>query len=240
MRSSADATTHLELAAERDDPYVLSAEKMADLLADAPWQRFCVLGDSIASGLTEPVPGYLSSPWADRIASVLQTARPDFEYRNLGVPGHTAREIRDGQLREALHAEPDLVGLVGGGNDLLVHEFDPAPVEAVLDEMISALTERGATVVVLTMFNLFAAIDIPGAEELGRRLDLLRGAVIAAASRSNAVLVDLHTEPASAEASIYTSDLQHANVRGHAIAASAVALALGRRLRGGDGKDGGS
>ena len=76
------------------------------------------------------------------------------------------------------------------------------------------------------------ALEMPPqyGSDLGRRLSELRGAIRRVSERHETLLVDFHEHPVCSERDIYTSDFQHANARGHAIAAAEIIRALGRRL----------
>src|SRR3954466_15970004 len=102
---------------ESTDPYCLREGESARLLAGHPWRRFVVIGDSVAEGLAEPVPGYSEVQLADRIAGELSATAPSLDYLNLGHRGLRTREIRASQLGPALDFRPDLALVVGGGND---------------------------------------------------------------------------------------------------------------------------
>ncbi|WP_250906055.1 hypothetical protein [Nonomuraea sp. NEAU-A123] len=41
---------------EESDPFCLSPARAAELLADAPWRRFSVIGDSLSAGTGDPSP----------------------------------------------------------------------------------------------------------------------------------------------------------------------------------------
>src|SRR5919199_4299920 len=118
--------------AEARDPYVLSPAEQSELLAGHPWSRFVVIGDSVAKGMGDPTEGYVTVPWAGRVAAALARERDGFTYANLARHGAKAADIRDSQLGPALELEPDLVAMIGGGNDALAEEFDIAPVKSAL------------------------------------------------------------------------------------------------------------
>jgi hypothetical protein len=61
------------------------------------FRRIAVLGDSIAVHRGDPVDGYPTQTWAERLVLALA---PD-AYLNLGVHGARAAEIRAGQLAPA-------------------------------------------------------------------------------------------------------------------------------------------
>ena len=54
---------------EETDPYCLTTAAAAQLLADAPWRRFVVIGDSLSAGTGDPSPGYETGPWSARVAA---------------------------------------------------------------------------------------------------------------------------------------------------------------------------
>src|SRR5438270_11669313 len=118
--------------AEAQDPYMLSPTEESELLAGNPWSRFAVLGDSIAKGMGDPTEGYVTATWGGRVAAALSRERDGFTYANLAQHRAKAADIRDSQLGPALELEPDLVALIGGGNDLFTEEpVDIARVKAV-------------------------------------------------------------------------------------------------------------
>src|SRR5918999_1147811 len=139
-RVMAETTTSSEKErrpdAEAKDPYVLSPTEQSELLAGHPWSRFVVLGDSIAMGMGDPTEGYVTATWGERVAAALASERDGVTYANLARHRAKAAEIRDLQLGPALDLEPDLVAMIGGGNDALAEEFDVAPVKAALDDVV--------------------------------------------------------------------------------------------------------
>src|SRR5258708_5860308 len=104
---------------EAVDPHCLRPGEAAAVLARHPWRRFAVLGDSIAEGVAEPVPGYSPLPLAARVAAELADTAPALAYLNLGRRGLRTHEVRAGQLAAALEFEPDLALVVCGANDAL-------------------------------------------------------------------------------------------------------------------------
>jgi lysophospholipase L1-like esterase len=218
--------------AEAQDPHVLSPEEQSELLAGHPWSRFAVLGDSIALGMGDPTEGYVTATWGGRVAAALARERGGVTYANLAQHGAKAADIRDSQLGPALDHEPDLVALIGGGNDcLFAEEFDIAPVKAALDDIVVALTETGTTVVT------YETVDFPGAfpdsafEEFNRRLLDLYAATREIARDRGALHVDCYTQPWSSERYLFSEDLQHPTMRAQALAASMTIRVLGEHLR---------
>jgi lysophospholipase L1-like esterase len=216
---------------EDEDPYCLRSGESAELLADHPWRRFVVLGDSVAEGLCEPLEGYSDLQWADRLAAELSAAAPDLEYLNLGVSGLRAHEIHATQLAPALAFQPDLALVVGGGNDAFSARYDPERVDRELDAMITALQAAGADVITLGMFDVSAGPAIhdwlrPG---LHQRMRLLSERTRALAERHGTIHVHLTTHELSTDPGLYSSDGRHGNARSDAVAAAETIRELGAR-----------
>jgi lysophospholipase L1-like esterase len=214
---------------EDDDPDCIDPAEAADLLRDAPWRRLLVLGDSVAAGIREPLAGYRDASFADRVAAILAGDRPGFAYLNLGRRDLVLDEIRRTQLVPGLAFEPDLAIVVAGGNDALRRSFDDDAARAGLTAIVAPLAER-AQVVTIGLFDLprsglVPAGIAPGTVERFDRLDAITAEV---AAEHGAVHVDTHHHPRAADPAIFSSDLIHANARGHAIAAAAIVRALSR------------
>ena len=217
--------------AEARDPYVLSPAEQSERLAGHPWSRFVVLGDSVAKGMGDPTEGYVTATWGGRVAAALARERDGFTYANLARHRAKAADVRDSQLDPALDFEPDLVALLGGGNDCLGEEFDIARVKAALDDIVVALTDAGATVVTYEALDFPRAFPDPAFEEFNRRVLDLYAATREIASERGTAHVDIYSEPWAAERDCFSADLQHPTMRAQALCASATIRALGERLR---------
>ncbi len=217
---------------EAQDPYVLSPAEQSELLAGHPWSRFAMLGDSVAKGMGDPTEGYLTVTWGERVAAALARERDDVTYVNLARHRAKAADIRDSQLGPALDLEPDLVALIGGGNDLLAEDFvDIAPVKAALDDTVVALTNAGATVLTYETVDFGRAFPDPAFEQFNRRLLDLYAATREIARERGTVHVDIYSQPWSAERYLFSAALQHPTMRAQALAASTTIRALGEYLR---------
>jgi lysophospholipase L1-like esterase len=217
---------------ETDDPHCLRPGESAELLAGHPWRRFAVLGDSVAEGLCEPLDGYSDLQWADRVAAELTAAAPGMAYRNSGVSGLRAHEIRATQLQAALDFRPDLALVVGGGNDAFSARYDPDRVDGELTAMIVELQGAGAEVITLGMFDVSASPAVPEwlRPGLHRRMRLLSERTRALAERLGTLHVHLTTHPLSTDPGLYSSDGRHGNARSDAVATAETVRRLGRRL----------
>jgi len=213
---------------ERTDPYCLGADEQDTVLKAAPWQRFVVVGDSLAEGLGQPSEGYQNSPWPRRVATALRRARPELTYLNLGRRNLRAAQVREQQLDAALRFRPDLAAVVCGGNDLIAPDPDLGQVGEELQTLVQSLASAGATVVLFRMMNVGRAFPATTAG-LTHRLDALNDRVAAIARDHDAVLVDLWNHEASGFIDAYSADRIHASMRGHAIIATEVIKSLGGR-----------
>lgn len=217
---------------EATDPYCLRPGESARLLAGHPWRRFVVLGDSVAEGLCEPVEGYPDVQWADRIAAELAATSPGLAYRNLGLRGLRAHEVRATQLGPALEFGPDLALVVCGGNDAFRSAYDADAVDAELTAMITALRAAGADVLTVGMFDVSHSPAVPERLRagLGERMRRLAAHTRRLAERLGTLHVHLTDHPAVADASLYSSDGRHGSARSDAIAAAETVRCLGAHL----------
>ncbi len=216
---------------ESDDPYCLREGESTRLLAGHPWRRFAVLGDSVAEGLAEPVPGYSEVQFADRIAHELRATAPHFGYRNLGHRGLRTREIRERQLAPALEFRPDLALVVCGGNDAFPATYRPDKVDPELRAMILALQGAGADVITVGLFNVsyspspeIADWLRPGLRKRMRTLSDHTGAI---AAELGTLHLNLTAHPAATDPALYSSDGRHGNARSDAIAVAEAVRTLG-------------
>ncbi|MDI1463953.1 SGNH/GDSL hydrolase family protein [Catellatospora sp. KI3] len=218
--------------AEATDPYCLAAGEAARLLAGHPWKRFAVIGDSVASGVGDPVPGYVELAWCDRIRFELAAQQPDLVYLNLGVRELRAAEVRATQLDEALRFGPDLALVVAGGNDALRRSYRPDETDAELAAMVTALQEAGADVITVGIFDASYAPSFPVAvkPQVSERMMTLSRRTAALAARLGTLHVDCTGHPAERDPGSYSADGIHGNLRSHGICAALTVRRLGTHL----------
>ena len=182
-------------------------------------RRFAALGDTLVAGVGvgERSAGVRPVGWVDRLAEALGAA----EYRNVAVRDRRIDEIVDVQLPAVLDVRPDLVLVNGGATDMVARDFDAAHVAARFEAMVQQLAATGAHVVVFTMPDVRRAIDLPeaGRARLSARFDPMQEMVRATAKRSGATLLDFGRSPLSRDRTVYSSDLVHLTVHGHALLA---------------------
>lgn len=215
---------------EAADPHCMSDQESDALLRGAPFRRLAVVGDSLAEGLGDPVPGYRTSCWADRVARAPPRSVPDLAYLNLGRRGLTAAEVRAEQAEPAAAFGPDLVGVVCGGNDLLRPGFDPRALVSELERLFDTLASPGTTLFVYALANVVDAFPELRGGPLEKGVEVLNEATREAADRHRALVVQMYGHPASSDRDLFSADRVHASARGHAVIAATTIRALASRI----------
>ena len=202
-----------------------------DRMQAARFTRYVAIGDSTTEGLDDPSPdglGYLG--FADRLAARLARDQPGLLYANLGIRGRKLRQIRDEQLEPALALAPDLASVVGGLNDILRPRCDIETLAAILEQMVAALTARGATVLGMTFPD--AAKVMPAALPARRRMQAFNAAIRSIGERHGMLIADLDRNGVI-DPRLWAIDRLHANTAGHVRIAAAMEQALGLEPDGG-------
>jgi lysophospholipase L1-like esterase len=202
-----------------------------------PWTRFVAIGDSITEGYgMDPVEGVEQLPWAERVARALAAGKPEFEFHNLGRRNLRAAQIKDSQLDRALVLGPDLVSIGAGPNDLIAPELDRDGLERDMEPMYAAFADTGAFVFTFTYMDMPGSGLLPddAAAFIRERMELLHDVVFTLAERYGAFVIDLFSDPRSANPGFFSEDLKHANAAGQAFVAEQTleALAGALKLRG--------
>lgn len=189
------------------------------------WGRYVAMGDSFTAGVGDPEP---RSPggfrgWADRIAEELSAARRDFSYANLAVSGLVLHQILDQQLGPAIAAEPDLVTLSAGGNDLVFHRGDPDRLAAALDAGVGMLSATGATIVLFTGPDWG---DTPVFGYIRGKVAVFNENIRTIAARHNCVIADLWSLRQLSDPRMWDPDRLHFSPLGHHTIGAMVLEAL--------------
>ena len=219
---------------EAVDPYCLRVGEAETLLRGHPWKRFVVIGDSIAEGVADTVPGYSPMPYADRVAHELARINPDLEYLNLGKRGLRAHEVRASQLAPALAFGPDLALVACGANDALRPGYQARAdaVDAELAAIIRALQACGALAITVSIFvrPLYPSLPTWLRPSGTERMAALGARTTAVAAAAGTVHVDLARHPLAAAMDSTSADGLHGNARAQTVAATETIRALGGML----------
>lgn len=201
-------------------------------VTDAPrWTRYVALGDSFTEGLWD-APDGRDAPmrgWADLLAARLSARRaeastPPLEYANLAVRGRLLRPIVDDQVPAALALKPDLVSIVGGGNDLLRPDGNPDRLAARLEAAVVRLRESGADVLLATGFD---TAESPVVRLIRSKVAIYNTMIWSIARRQGAHVVDLWGMRALHDWRMWAEDRIHLTTAGHQRVAQAALVALG-------------
>ena len=200
------------------------------------WQRYIALGDSFTEGLSDPEPGTPDAfrGWADRLAEHLAAAAPSgsIEYANLAIRGRLLRQVLAEQVPVALAAQPDLVSLVAGGNDMLRPGADPDRLAADLEAAVVALRAAGADVLLATGVD---PRQTPIIRRTRGRVAVFNAHLWSIAARQGAVVLDQWGASWLQDARMWDpGDRIHLTVEGHRRTALAAAAALGVPVTGDD------
>lgn len=195
----------------------------------SPWKRYVAVGDSFTEGLWDPAPDDddRCRGWADRLAEIL-AARSDggLEYANLAIRGKLLRPIVVDQVPRALRLEPDLVSLVGGGNDLLRPNADPDVLARNLEAAVVRIRATGADVLLATGMD---AADSPLIKVTRPRVAILNSHVWSIARRHGAYVLDVWGMRYLRDWRLWSEDRIHLTPEGHRRMAQGALVALGQQ-----------
>ena len=201
----------------------------------ALWQRYVAIGDSFTEGMSDPDPqrpdAYIG--WADRLALNLaeQNAQTNqtLQYANLAVRGRLLDDVVGPQLDAALALQPDLVSMVGGGNDIMRPKVDLDGVAARLETAVERIRATGADVLLATMVNP------TGLGMIGRltpRISFHIANLWGIAQRHNCYVLDVWGMHALRDPRMWGVDRLHLSTEGHTRVAAQAAWTLGLPTQG--------
>ncbi|MGW8399569.1 SGNH/GDSL hydrolase family protein [Streptomyces lydicus] len=212
---------------EATDPFCLDPADAVALLADAPWGRYAVIGDSLSAGIGDPTPGYQAQGWADRVAGVLRAVRPDLEYLNVSEIGATTAQTLENQARRMAEFSPDLLHVPCGANDLVRRRLDFGEIERTLRQMYDLAKGTGA---LLTTFTLGRAYVVPVFPDWPERIAAVNEIVRGLASEYDAIVVDMWDHPVNDRGNLLSEDRLHFSTSGQAVMATEVVKKLAGSL----------
>jgi lysophospholipase L1-like esterase len=208
------------------------------------FRTLVALGDSMTEGRGDATDDMPCRSWVDAFVEQMQRDHhASFRAVNLATHGKKLRDVVAEQLEPALLHAPDLVSVMVGGNDLRrTRRWQPEGFEHDLRGLLTRLAAACQPVVLLATvpdFALalpFSSFDIK--REMQRLIRTANAVITRVGHELGAVLVDLHSHPATYDLDNYSQDFMHPNARGHALIAARVFEVLqaahGPRLRAGD------
>jgi len=194
------------------------------------FSRYVAVGDSFTEGLWgDPDDEGRPTGWADLLAAELSTRRvacgeAPLEYANLAVRGRLLRPILTEQLPRALRMKPDLVSIVGGGNDVLRPATDVDVLARNLEAAVVRAKNAGAEVLLATGMD---AKDSPLVRRTRTRTGILNAHLWTIARRHGAFVLDLWGMRSLRDWRMWAPDRIHLNAAGHQRVAQGALAALG-------------
>ena len=195
--------------------------------------RYVAIGDSFTEGMADPDPERANSyvGWADRLAVHLAGAarpagqdQPAFGYANLAIRGLLLADIAGRQTDNALNLTPDLVSIVGGGNDILRPRADIDALAARLEDAVARLRASGADVLLATPSD---PRDAPLIKASRGRAATYTAHIWSIARRHHAHVIDLWGMDAIRDWRMWAPDRIHLTPEGHRRVALNAFTALG-------------
>ena len=190
------------------------------------WSRYVAIGDSFTEGMSDASPHDpdVFVGWADRLASLLAPHAPQLSYANLAVRGRKLADVAGPQLDAALALGPDLVSIVGGGNDILRPTADVDALAAQLEQAVARIRATGADVLMAT------PADPVGAPVIGRTRGRVAGYLAhiwSIAQRHGCFVLNQWACDFLQDWRMWADDRIHMTAEGHRRVALAAYAALG-------------
>lgn len=218
-------------AADSSEPAEPS-EGAEHLPAPGPWASYVAIGDSFTEGLWDREPGEADQcrGWADLLARSLSHRRIDagkdpLLYANLAIRGKQLRSILDHQLPAALAMSPDLVSIIGGGNDILRPSVDIDRLARSIEDAVVQIRATGADVLLGTGFD---TSESPLVGMTRGRAGILNSHLWSIAHRHGAYVLDLWGMRSLHDWRMWADDRIHLTTDGHRRVSQAALVGLGQ------------
>lgn len=196
------------------------------------WSNFVALGDSLTAGKGDAGPGGHPVGWAQRLADVLSVRTAvRCTLTNMAEDRATVSSVLKEQLPKVAAAEPDLVSVTVGLNDIRARGFDEMTFKSELGQLLEGLAGTKAKVLTCTLPNIAAIMPLPPElTEIAReRMRLASDIIREQAESYEAVCLDAWSLPGISDPELYSADRMHPNGKGHQFIAAAFADKLAPR-----------
>jgi lysophospholipase L1-like esterase len=196
------------------------------------WSMYVALGDSLTAGTGDTGRDGRPVGWAQRLADILSVRTGvRCKLTNLATDGATVAKVLAEQLPAAAAAQPDLLSVTVGMNDIRARGFDELTFKAGLGQLLEAMAATKAAVLTCTLPDLTAIMTLSAdTAELARdRMRLASDIIREQADSYGALCLDAWSLPGIADPDLYSADRVHPNSRGHQLIAAAFADKLAPR-----------
>lgn len=193
---------------------------------------YVAIGDSFSEGLMDPSPDGTPDRfrgWTDRLAEQLVTSpvgSEDLRYANLAIRGRLVDSIIEEQVPRALELAPDLVSIVGGGNDCMRPGTDIDAIAAKFEEAVVALREAGIAVLMGNGYDTRRAT--PLIKQLRPRVAIYNSHLWSIAQRHDCTMLDVWGLRDLYGPEMWAPDRIHLSPAGHELVADQALAALER------------
>lgn len=185
--------------------------------------RIASLGDSTSCGEGVGLRLPSGSTWPARLTA----ATPGAELLPLAAPGARLRDVRAQQLGPAVATGADVFTLLIGLNDVTRSGFDRRAFATGLTEVVEALQDTGALVLLGRLHDATAVVPLPpGLRDAVRTRTAQVNEAVDACAGGRVHLLDLAAVPGLRMRRAWEVDRVHPNVAGHALIAQAAARVL--------------
>ena len=194
------------------------------------WHRYVAIGDSFTEGMSDADPERDNAfvGWADRLATHLAAIAHreggELAYANLAVRGRLLADVIGPQLDAAIALNPDLVSMVGGGNDILRPKADLDAIAARLEAAVVRLREAGADVLLATPTD---PVGAPLLRHLRGRHAIHSANIFSIAQQHGAYVINQWGMTALQDFRLWADDRIHMTSEGHRRVALNALSALG-------------
>lgn len=219
--------THVPLPADDDSVRGAGPDRPGTLRPSAQeWRRFVAVGDSLTEGMSDPDPDVADAfvGWADRLAALLAPHAEGFSYANVAIRGRKLDDIATVQVDQALSLQPDLVSIIGGGNDILRPKADIDELAARLEKAVARVRAGGADVLMATTTDPAGA---PIIERVRGRSATLTAHIWGIAAQHGCYVLNLWSMEVLKDWRMWAPDRIHLSTEGHRRVALAAYAALG-------------
>jgi lysophospholipase L1-like esterase len=189
---------------------------------------YMALGDSLSAGQGDPDEHGHPIGWARRTCSLLSNGTgATYAFSKLAVNSAKIGDVRADQVPALAGAEPDLITVTIGINDIL-RAFDPGKFAAQVAGLFDDLVATGATVATITIPDMADLLPLPAEVRRGVRqcIEQANDGIRKGADPRGVLYVDSYAAPECAEASFWNEDRRHPSANGHTLIAGAVAEML--------------
>lgn len=191
------------------------------------WHTYVAIGDSIAEGFGDMVPGYDNHGWVPLVVGQLRKLNPEIKAYNFGQPGSTIETVKQFQVEGALAKAPDLITLTIGANDANEAGWTSKSFANQYAGLLQSLIAPGRTLITMTypssedVFrdNFRNSVQVDGWSRYFERLNDINQTIRETSKTYNLVCFEFEGFEPFHDPQNLSNDMVHPNSRGYWLAA---------------------